>query len=538
MTERLQRVLSESGMRTLLLVSFLVACNLDSRLPAVSDAPPGDVPDADAPLVFELGQEAYLKPSNTEALDNFGISIALSADGSTLAVGSFSEDSAATGINNDPLDNSAMDAGAVYVFTRSGATWTQQAYIKASNTNAGDKFGSRVALSADGSTLAVGAFQEDSAAVNINGNQTDNSAMDAGAVYVFARAGATWAQQSYIKASNAGAGDIFGARLGLSADGNTLAVGSLFEDSAAPGVDGDEADNSKVSAGAAYVFTRIGATWTQDAYIKASNPDVRDFFGNVALSADGMTLAVGAQGEDSAAVGVDGNQADASALNSGALYVFERIGGVWTQQTYIKASNTDAEDGFGFNVAVSADGLTVAVTASDEDSTATGIDGDQADNSAPDSGAVYVFTRANATWTQQAYVKASNTESDDSFGISLSLSGNGSTLVVSAHFEDSAVLGINGDGADNSAAFAGAAYVFLRSNVTWMQEAYVKASNTGGSDRFGGSISLSADGSTLAIGADGEASVAIGVDGNQSDNTAPASGAAYLYRTNLSLATQ
>ena len=99
-----------------------------------------------------------------------------------LAVGASAEDSAATGVNGDQADNGADNSGAVYVFVRSGSTWTQQAYIKASNTDANDNFGRSVALSGD--TLAVGAYLEDSAAPGVNGDQADNSAAIAGAVYV------------------------------------------------------------------------------------------------------------------------------------------------------------------------------------------------------------------------------------------------------------------------------------------------------------------------------------------------------------------
>ncbi len=108
----------------------------------------------------------------------------MSADGNTLAVGARDEDSAATGIDGDQADNSALAAGAVYVYTRAGATWSQQAYVKASNTGRGDNFGS-VTLSADGNTLAVAAFREDSAATGIGGDQADNSAGGAGAVYLY-----------------------------------------------------------------------------------------------------------------------------------------------------------------------------------------------------------------------------------------------------------------------------------------------------------------------------------------------------------------
>src|SRR5262249_19250367 len=145
------------------------------------------------------GLLAYLKASNTDGSDELGWSVALSADGLTLAVGAPFESSMATGIDGDQADNSAPDAGAVYVFIRTGATWTQQAYIKASNTHANEGFGFSVALSADGSTLAVGALEESSAATGVNGDQVDDSAPDAGAVYVFTRSGATWNQQAYIK---------------------------------------------------------------------------------------------------------------------------------------------------------------------------------------------------------------------------------------------------------------------------------------------------------------------------------------------------
>src|SRR5262249_32447715 len=152
-------------------------------------------------------QSAYLKASNTDAQDRFGFSVALSADGTTLAVGADLESSAATGVDGNQADNSALNAGAVYIFTSVGTTWDQQAYLNSSNTNAGEWFGFSVTMSADGNTLAVGAFDEASSATGINGNQANNAAANAGAVYVFSRSGTTWAQQAYIKASNTGAND-------------------------------------------------------------------------------------------------------------------------------------------------------------------------------------------------------------------------------------------------------------------------------------------------------------------------------------------
>ena len=333
----------------------------------------------------------YIKASNTGTFDGFGSSVALSADGNTLAVGATGEDSNATGINGNQADDSAEASGAVFVFSRSGGAWSQQAYIKASNPGTFDGFGSSVALSADGTTLAVGATGEESSATGINGNQADNSGWLAGAAYVFTRSGATWSQQAYIKASNSGVNDFFGSSVALSADGTTLAVGATGEDSNATGINGNQADSAWVS-GAVYVFTRDGGTWPQQVYIKASNPGMFDDFGSsVALSADGNTLAVGATMEASGATGINGNQADNSAEGSGAVYVFTRDGGTWSQQAYIKASNSGKYDTFGFAVTISADGATLAVGAYVEDSGATGVSGNQADNSATDSGAVYVY---------------------------------------------------------------------------------------------------------------------------------------------------
>jgi len=482
-----------------------------------------------------VSQLAYIKASNTGAYDEFGSSVVLSADGSTLAVGAWYEDSAATGIGRNQSDNSTSRSGAVYVFTRGDTIWKQQAYVKASNTGAYDEFGSSVALSADGSTLAVGASGEASAAIGIDGDQLDNSAGDAGAVYVFTRSDTTWNQQAYIKASNAGASDRFGSSVALSADGSTLAVGAYGEASAVTGINGSQADNTARSAGAVYVFTRSGTTWSQQAYVKASNTGAYDFFGySVALSGDGLTLAVGATDEDSAATGINGGQADDLALarSAGAVYVFTR-GTTWSQQAYVKASNTGADDYFGWSVALSGNGSTLAVGATDEDSEATGIGGNQADNSAPGAGAVYVFTRGNSTWGQYAYVKPSNTGAGDYFGWRVALSGDGSTLAVGATGEDSKVTGIGSNQADNSALEAGAVYVFTHSDPKWGQRAYVKAFNTGADDRFGSGVALSGDGSTLAVGALHEASTATGIGGTQVDNSAGGAGAVYVFLGSL-----
>ncbi len=366
-------------------------------------------------------QQAYVKAGNTEALAGFGVALALSADGRTLAVGA-------------PVESGG--AGAAYLYVRNGTTWAQQARLQASNPGATDLFGLALALSGDGNTLAVGARNEDGGSTGVEGDQADNSAPESGAVYVFTRSGTAWGQQAYVKASNTGAGDGFGWALALSGDGSTLAVGAPGEGSSATGINGDQADNSADSSGAVYVYSRTGAAWAHQAYVKASNTGKYDFFGGaLTLSADGATLAVGAPYEASSATGVGGDQGDNSAPASGAVYVYTRVGITWTQQAYVKASNAQASDVFGEALALSGNGATMAVGARYEDSGATGINGDQSDNSAAASGAVYLFGRSGASWTQKAYVKALSVAAPgsyarDAFGTSVAISTNGETLAV------------------------------------------------------------------------------------------------------------
>jgi hypothetical protein len=366
--------------------------------------------DAGAAYVFvrdgtNWSQQAYLKASNTKLSNSdptksawFGSSVAVSGD--TIIVAAPGEDSNATGVNGDQSDHSAYGAGAVYVFVRMGTNWTQQAYLKASNTDAGDNFGTSVAVSGD--TVVVGASAEASNATGVNGDQSDNSAFEAGAAYVFVRSGTNWTQQAYLKASNTHGllpGEEFGAWFGnsVAVSGDTIVVGAWGEDSNGTGVNGDQTDNSAPIAGAAYVFVRIGTTWTQQAYLKASNTDAGDTFGS-SVAVLGETVVVGAggglgassNGEASSATGVNGDQSDNSAPGAGAAYVFLRSGMNWSQQAYLKGSNTDPSDHFGWPVAVSGD--TVVAGAQGEDSNATGVNGDQSDNSATAAGAAYIFT--------------------------------------------------------------------------------------------------------------------------------------------------
>jgi hypothetical protein len=469
------------------------------------------------PLTIDpIARQAYLKASNTGANDTFGVSVGVAGD--TVVVGAVGEASGATGVNGNQADNTVGQSGAAYVFVRNGGTWTQQAYLKASNTGDSDNFGQSVGVS--GNTVVVGAWGESSAASGVNGNQADDSVGGSGAAYVFVRSGTTWTQQAYLKASNPVWPALsFGYSVGVS--GDTVVVGADGEASGATGVNGNP-DLTAWNSGAAYVFVRSGGTWTQQAYLKASNTGSGDNFG-ISVGVSGNTVVVGAAWEDSAATGVNGNQADNTAASSGAAYVFARSGTTWTQQAYLKASNAGAGDSFGLSVGLSED--TVVVGAYAERSAATGVNGNQADNTAAGSGAAYVFVRSGSTWAQQAYLKASNTGIGEYFGLAVGVSGD--TVVVGAYFESSAATGVNGNQSDNSAGVSGAAYVFVRNGTTWNQLAYLKASNTGAFDNFGRSVGVSAN--TVVVGAYYEASATTGVNGDQTDNTAFQSGAAYVF---------
>jgi hypothetical protein len=470
---------------------------------------------AQAPATSSAGrlrQVAYLKASNPVEDAHFGCggtltghagnASAISGDGTTLAIGAPHEDSGARGINGNQNDHSKYSSGAVYVFTRKGEATTQQAYIKAASPGESANFGSSVALSRDGNTLAVAAYYESSAATGINGNQDDRSIPEAGAVYIFVRSGSTWSQQAYIKASNTGnaavgdayaEGDQFGYSMSLSDDGNTLAVGAIGEDSNATGVNGNEADNSANQAGAVYVFTRAGTAWSQQAYVKSTMTRGNVLFGySVAVSGNGDTLAVGEYDAD---------------RGQGALYVLARAGSTWSHQARLQATNGEIQDSLGYSLAISDDGNTIASGAADEDCLKPGInpagcEHDQESNQS--SGAAYVFVRTGTTWAQQVFLKASNPGKEDWFGVRIAISGDGNTVAVGAQNEDSAAKGINGKQDDESAAEAGAVYLFTRTGTTWTQHSYVKSSNTRAGDEFGSSLALTGDGRTLLVGARGE----------------------------------
>jgi len=420
-------------------------------------------------------QQQKLVAADGAAHDQFGISVAVSGD--TLIVGAYG---ANVGGNSSQ--------GAAHVFTRSGASWSQQQKLVATDGAASDNFGRSVAL--DGETALVGANRAD-----VGGNSSQ------GAAYVFTRSGASWSQQHKLVAADGAADDRLGHSVAL--DGDTALVGANVAGS-----------NSQ---GAAYVFTRSGAIWSQQQKLVANDGSDHEQFGR-SVALDGETALVGAY---LAYVGGNNSQ--------GAAYVFTRSGANWSQQQKLVAADGAASDLFGYSVAL--EGETALVGA---------YKANVAGNNSQ--GAVYVFTRSGAIWSQHQKLVARDGAASDQFGRSVALDGN--TALVGADWAN--VGGLTNAGkfyattrgptpwpltgsnvANDGAAFdnfgvsvaldgetalvgatqatiggnirQGAAYVFTRNGPIWVQQQKLVAADGAVNDRFGASVAL--DGETALVGA-------------------------------------
>jgi nucleoside-specific outer membrane channel protein Tsx len=473
---------------------------------AVIGAPGNDF-TAGAVYVFaESGttwsEQAELTASDGSTSDHFGTSVSVS--GSTVLVGA---------------PGNASDAGAVYVFVRSGSRWSQQAELTASDGASDDAFGTAVSIS--GSTALIGA---------------SGSASDAGAAYVFARSGTKWSEQAELTASDAASGEHFGQSVSVSgsvaivgAPGAVSSTGAAYvfqssgtswsqqaELTASDGasyalfgtavtIAGSTAVVGAIGGGAShggavYVFSLSGTIWSQSAMI--NDPDApspgRDF--GVAVALSGTTLLIGAPGNNSYV---------------GEAFAFGRSGSAWSEEAKIAASDGASNDQFGN--AIAASGKTVLVGASlkasatgaayvfdvpvqpavlsatggeedDNFGTAVAVSGSTAVVGAPDaasgSGTTYVFVRTEKKWSEQAELTVSG-EGGAAFGTAVAVSG--SRIVV---------------GAPDEGSTAGAAYVYAGSGATWTQQAELTASNQASADYFGYSVAIS--GSTVAVGAFGQ----------------------------------
>jgi len=281
---------------------------------------------------------------------------------------SISDDTAIIGADGD--NDAGSDSGAAYIFVRNGSTWTQQQKLTAGDAGAGDKFGHEVSISGD--TAVVGAFFHYSSITGAG----------SGAAYIFTRSGGTWSQAQKLTPVDAAANDLFGCSVGISVD--TVIIGACN-------------DNGN---GSAYIFTRSGSLWIQEAKLAALNASTDDKFGS-AVSVSGDIAVVGAYWHDNAAI-----------VNSGSAFVFARSGTSWYLEAHLAAFDASEEDRFGIDVEVSGN---VAVIGAYFDSDA-GIY----------SGSAYVFRREDGgTWSLRAKLAAENAAAGDNFGYGVSIWDSG-----------------------------------------------------------------------------------------------------------------
>lgn len=352
--------------------------------------------------------------------DDLGHVVALCGD--TLLVGAPNDDEGGT------------DRGAVFVFERFGPSWIQTAKLVASDGADADRFGFRVAL--DGNVAVVGALSDDAPTF-----------FDSGSVYVFERGGGgTWTETAKLQASDEFHGHLFG--IGVDVEGDRIAVGACMLTTFELFAFGN---------GRAYVFERQGGGWVESQILAAGDGQAGDRFGSsIALSGD--RVVVGAESDRDA--GPD----------TGAAYVFDLVGGTWTETGKLTAGDAGAGDLLG--QALDVEGDTVVVGALTDDH--SGV---------TDAGSVYVFERAGTAWLETAKLVARDATPHDRLGRSVSIDGE---LIASGTDQG---LGTG----------SGSLHVFRRTGATWQPAFRLVGGDSEAADELGYGIAL--DGAFAAAGA-------------------------------------
>ena len=389
---------------------------------------------AQAGLMAPWVQQAKLTASDAEADDWFGIGVAI--EGDIAVVGA-----------HEPLI--AQGTGSAYVYERSGGSWSQIAKLTSSDAAAGDAFGRGLAM--DNGRIVVGA----------GGN--DEHGLNSGAAYIFEQVGGVWTETAKLVPSDVGAGDIFGVVVDIR--GDTALVSSRLDDDAA------------TNAGAAYIFERVGGTWTQQAKLTASDAAANDWF------AYSLSLGV-----DTAVIGVP--LAKIGGNETGAAYVFEKPVGGWddmTETTKLVAADRYYNDQFG--IAVGTDGDTIVI----------GTQWD--DDAGSDAGSVYVYERDGGGWTLADKLTASDPTTEAHFGVSVAVDGD--MLVAGARWDNDA------------GSKTGAAYVFENGPTGWGEVAKLTADDMVAGDEAGWCVDI----------CNGEVIVGAHLD----DHVRTDAGSAYIY---------
>ena len=380
-------------------------------------------------------EEAKLSASDKASNDLFGRYISISGDGTRLAVSAHGADVTGT-----------TDAGAVYIFVRSGVSWIQETKITASDKADSDAFGVMVRLDATGTRIAIGAYNK------------DQTTSDAGQVYIYTRSGSVWTIETTLfpTADTAIVGS-FGASLDFDSDANRLIVGAYNSD-----------ESSLTDSGSAYVYVRSGVSWTQEAKLIPNDPLAQASFGrSVAMSSDGSRVIVGAA-----------YQTNGSYSAAGAAYIFLRAVSSWSQEVKLTQTDPAADDRFGMSVGFDASATRAVISAHMKSTTSTS-----------QGGIVYVFSRSGTTWTQEAEIQASD-NGTSLFGIRSIIDQSGTFIFVSSHVH-----------ASNELLNAGAFYAYVRSGTTWSQIALNYSSAPAANANFGIDLDITDDNTRLIVGA-------------------------------------
>jgi CSLREA domain-containing protein len=370
-------------------------------------------------------QQKIVPGDESGSESNPGSSVAVSANGSTMLIG------ASFDVDAKP--------GAVWVYARSGSSWQEQAKLIPGDAGpyGFPEFGTSVALSADGNTAVIGAPYD---------NTLGSSG--SGAIWVYVRSGSTWSEQAKIVPADAepsyGEGGV-GLSVAISADGNTVLTAE----------DGNTIDSGLANA-KAWVYTRSGSTWTEQQELDLAGYSLEPY--SVALSGDGSTAMIGTP-----ETGVSPAQ---------AVWVYSRTGSTWTQQQEIVPTDASSREGFGSSVSLSSDGDEAVI-------------GDQSEGT---TGAAWMYTRSTTGWSeQQKLVPSDEGSTSDGFGDAVSISGDGNTAAIG--------------GTDDTGRDQGAAWVYASSGGNWTEEQKISPADAGSTTQIGASVALSSDASTVVVGA-------------------------------------
>lgn len=427
-----------------------------------------------APIVPQslmLETIGYFKASNTDPGDFFGREVVLSDDGRTLAVAAENESSAATGVNGDQADNSSPGSGAVYIFRRTGSGWRQEAYLKPPVNRSGIRFGTglhAIALSSSGSIAVIGASAQDAGGFGF-----------AGEVYVFGRGSNGWRHTATVRPPVPQTADFFGYSVDLSLDGRTLKVNSL-----------QPQDPEVNHEGRTHIFRRNGSTWQFETTIAPFYAG--DFCPMVRMSGDGRTLVSSCY----------------SLAETFRAVTLKRIGDTWVHTADLELTRYNSQRPLALNF----DGTSMAL----------GL----VSNFVPEVG---VYRWNGSGWVSEGRISQSGVPSV-AFGISLALDRVGNRLAIGDFVSTAGGAGVSRT-LQPGGVEHGAVFLYQRNGAQtspWRLRSVIKAPNPG-KDLFGAPVSLSGSGRTLAVGAIREGSNARGIDGDQTDESAPDAGAAYLY---------